>query len=285
MAGRPLNRLTARTILSARPGIYEDGGGLRLTVDQHGKRYSVRLSINGQRVHKGLGSANNVTLADARTKAAEFRVGACNGRDLAAERKAGRRTGKSFRDAFEAFFEVKVTSLSNIKHAAQWRSTMETYVFPTLGRRPVADIDPSEIVVVLRPIWQDKPETATRVLQRMEAVFKSAILLGDRKRASPTTGVAQHLGPQMRPVGSHAAVPYAAVPELVSKLHLQATLQPMTKLGLEFLILTAARSGEVRGARWDEINLAQNLWTIPASRLKTRRRRHQPAAGAAASRP
>ena len=276
MPGRSLNRLTARTVAAAGPGIYEDGGGLRLVVDKHGKRFSIRLSINGRRVHKGLGSVRSVSLAEARIKAAEFRSGARDGRDLAAELKAGQRVGKTFQDAFEAFFELKVTTLSNIKHAAQWRSTMKTYVFPFIGRRPVADIGAGEILLVLRPIWQSKPETAARVLQRMDAVFKSAIVLGHRERASPTLGVAQLLGPQLRPAGNHPAVPYLQVPGLVAKLHCHRGLSPITKLALELLLLTACRSGEVRGARWEEFDRAQNTWIIPASRLKTRRRRHQP---------
>lgn len=157
MGGRSLNRLTARFVASAGPGIYEDGGGLRLVVDEHGKRFSIRLTINGRRVHKGLGSANSLTLAEARNKASEFRSSARNGRDLAAERKIGR-TGRTFRDAFEEYFRVKGPTLSNRKHAAQWRSTVETYVFPVLGQRLVADIDAKEIVSVLQPTGRQSPK-------------------------------------------------------------------------------------------------------------------------------
>jgi integrase len=175
----------------------------------------------------------------------------------------------TFRAAFDAYFEAKRKSLSNKKHAEQWRSTMTTYVFPTLGRRAVADIGADDVLGVLSPIWLAKPETAKRVLQRMEAVFKSAILRGHRERASPCVGVAQELGTRHRKPINHRALPYADVPAFVADL--RAGKRSSARLALEWLILTATRSGETRLATWNEINEKAALWTIPASRMKARR--------------
>jgi len=142
--------------------------------------------------------------------------------------------------------------------------------FPSIGKRPIADITAAEIIDVLKPIWNDKPETAKRVLQRMRAVFEAAIVRGDRQTAAPTTGVKTVLG--TRPRASqrhHAALPFAEVPTFIRHLHHQTGL-PTTRLAFEFLILTAARSNEIRSATWDEFDLVGALWTIPAIRMKAR---------------
>lgn len=275
-AARTMNRLTARQVARAAPGIHEDGGGLRLNVEASGaRRWTLRLTVRGKRRHKGLGSFPLVSLQEARDKAREYRKAASEGRDLAAERRSGRSNVATFRHAFEAFFELKRRSLINPKHIAQWHSTMATYVMPSIGDRPVADITASEIIALMKPIWFSKPETAARVLQRVEATFKSAILNELRERASPTIGVADHLGPHERNVGCHAAMHYTAVPEFLIRLR-GAAKSSTARLALEFLILTACRSQEVRGASWAEINLDQAVWSIPAARMKTRRRRRHP---------
>ncbi len=176
----------------------------------------------------------------------------------------------TFRAAFDSYFEMKAQQLSNPKHAAQWRSTMDAYVFPKIGERAVADIGAANVIDILKPIWNDKPETARRVLQRMRVVFEAAIVRGDRRSAAPTTGVKSVLG--ARPRASqrhHAALPFAEVPAFVQDLQTQTGL-PATRLAFEFLILTAARSNEVRGAVWDEIDVQAALWTIPGLRMKAR---------------
>jgi hypothetical protein len=133
-APRTMNRLTARQVVRATPGIHEDGGGLRLNVESSGaRRWTLRLTVQGKRRHKGLGSFPLVSLEEARDKAREYRKAASDGRDLAAERRSGRSNIATFRHAFEAFFELKGRSLSNPKHIAQWRSTMATYVMPSIG--------------------------------------------------------------------------------------------------------------------------------------------------------
>jgi integrase len=176
----------------------------------------------------------------------------------------------TFRAAFESYFEMKEQQLSNPKHAAQWRSTLEAYVFPVIGATPVANVTPAQVIDILKPIWTDKPETAKRVLQRMRVVFEAAIVRGDRLTAAPTTGVSTVLGQRKRSGQQHhAALPYAQVPAFVAKLR-SLPARPATRLAFEFLILTATRSGEVRLASYAEINEANRIWTIPAERMKAR---------------
>ncbi|HVY43358.1 MAG TPA: tyrosine-type recombinase/integrase [Hyphomicrobiaceae bacterium] len=267
---RSLYRLThMRAVKLKLPGIYEDGGGLRLVVSRTlSKRWVMRLTINGRRCERGLGGFPTVSLEAARERAAELRKAARQNRDLVREEKRQRtmRT-MTFAAAFETYFQHKRRTLANPKHAAQWRSTMERYVLPKIGALPVAEIDAERILAVLTPIWFDKPETARRVLQRMEAVFRSAILRGARKLASPCIGVAEELGCRHRTVRHHASLPWREVPEFLKRLHLRKTAR-VTQLSLEFLILTAARSGEVRGARWSEMDLDAREWRIPGQRMK-----------------
>lgn len=185
---RALSRLSAVKVAKLKePGLYEDGGGLRLVVTDRGtKRWALRLTIRGRRVERGLGLFPAVSLEEARRKADDLRRAAREGRDAQDEAKRGARAFVTFRQAFEDHFAVRRQQFSNGKHAAQWRSTMDAYVFPAIGRRPVAEITAAEVLGVLQPIWFSKPETASRVLQRMKSVFDSAILRGTRERAKRT---------------------------------------------------------------------------------------------------
>lgn len=213
-----------------------------------------------------------MSLDGARRKSEDLRRAARDGRDARAEAKrAQRSTGVTFRQEFEDFFAVRGQQLSNGKHVAQWSTTMETYVFPVLGRRPVAEITAAEVLAVLEPIWFAKPETASRVLQRMNAIFDSAILRGNRERANPCIGVTRELGTEHRKVMHHAALPWQDVPGFVRDLR-QRPVMPATKLVFEFLILTATRSSEARGALWTEVDLERRVWTIPGSDDNTGRR-------------
>jgi integrase len=177
----------------------------------------------------------------------------------------------SFTQAFEDFFAIRKQHLSNGKHVQQWQNTMRDYVFLTIGKRPVADITAGEVIDVLKPIWFSKPETAGRVLQRVKATFDSAILRGTREKANPCIGVAQELGSLRRTVHHHPALPWRAVPAFVQTLRKSAASEA-TRLLFEFLILTIARSGEARGALWQEIDLAQKTWSIPGFSAETGRR-------------
>ena len=137
-------------------------------------------------------------------------------------------------------------------------------MFPVIGNRPVAEITAAEVIEVLKPIWFSKPETAARVLQRIKATFDSAILRGTREKANPCIGITRELGTDHRKVAHHRALAWEAVPAFVRSLR-SREMRPVTRLLFEFLILTAARSGEARGALWNEIDLTARTWTIPAS--------------------
>ena len=271
---RTTNRLTALKVTKLKePGLYEDGGGLRLVVtDKQVKRWALRLTINGRRVERGLGVWPDVSLEKARVKAIELRSAAKDGEDLRAAAKVERsRRRVTFEDAFNVYFAIRRQKLSNGKHVAQWQTTMATYAFSTIGRRPVADIAAAEILDILQPIWFKKPETSARVLQRLKAVFDSAILRGTREKANPCIGITGELGTDHRKVVHHAALPWKEIPHFVRTLRSRPA-SPATRFAFEFLILTAARSGEVRGALWSEINLNDLIWTIPGSDPSSGRR-------------
>jgi hypothetical protein len=265
---RAINRLSPVMVRKLGVGLQADGGGLLLQctlgTDGHINRSWVfRFTRDGRERRMGLGkfrgdgAKDDVTLAKAREKAAQCRQLLADGIDPISHRDAERciKTEEvvAFRKAFEAFYAVKRQNLSNAKHAAQWKSTMKTYVYPVIGDRPVGEVTSDEILSVLSPIWFAKPETAKRVLQRIEAVFKSAILRGHRKTASPCVGVAQELGTRHRKVEHHASLPYAGVPAFIVRLR-ESNSWPATRLAFEWLILTATRSGETRLARWSEID-------------------------------
>ena len=274
-----INRLSQLEVANAKVGIHGDGGGLYLQVTKTAagrlnKSWLFRYSVGGRERQMGLGALSEVKLADARQKAAECRQRRLDGIDPIETRENARRLSEArnvtFRQAFELFFATKRKSLSNAKHSAQWQSTMETYVFPTIGNRAVAEVEAREILDLLTPIWFAKPETARRVLQRMEAVFKSAILRGHRQRVSPCVGVTQELGTRHQKVVNHRALDYRRLPAFIADLRVSSS-QPATRLAFEWLVLTATRSGETRLARWDEIDERARLWTIPAGRMKAKR--------------
>jgi integrase len=167
------------------------------------------------------------------------------------------------------YWSVKEPQLSNGKHRDQWVMSMKVYVLPYIGKRPVADVRPGEIIDMLKPIWHTKQETARRALQRTNAVFTSAITRELRERANPCTGVARELGSRRNKPVHHAALPFTHVPAFVCELR-KRNGQLESRLAFEYLIVTATRSGETRSASWDEIDLDARCWTIPASRMKAR---------------
>jgi integrase len=290
---RTTERLTPPKIKAAGVGWHADGDGLYLQVtagkDGRRRNWVFRFRAGGKERYMGLGASavpgqqEGVTLAAAREAAALARALLREGKDPIAARDAERARAraeiealvaaaagkKNFRQVFETYFETKAKSLSNARHAAQWRSTLRTYAGPIMDR-PIADIGPDEVLAVLRPIWFEKPETAKRVLQRMRAVFASASVRKLRTSANPTDGVAQELGTRHRKVEHHPALPYAEVPDFLARL--EATNSwAATRFAFEWLILTATRSGETRLARWAEIDEAAATWTIPAARMKSRK--------------
>jgi integrase len=268
------------------PGKLSDGGGLYLIVGRNGSRTWVfRYTREGRAVELGLGASRALPVPDAREKAAGLRAVLAGGGDPKQHREAqrqlqARQSAKAitFKVAAEQFIEANRTGWKNDKHAAQWTSTLATYVYPVFGSGAVGDVAASDVLKVLTPIWATKPETASRLRGRIEAVLDYAKVHGWREGENPARwkgGLALTLPARnkVRRVKHHAALPYGEVPDLMKALGGMEGLGP---LALRFLILTAARTGEVIGAQWDEMDLAKGVWTIPAKRMKAARQHRVP---------
>lgn len=258
------------------PGRYADGNGLYLVVDDAGnKRWVLRTVARGRRRDIGLGSADLVTLAEARGTATRFRKIARDGGDPVAVKRSERRIVPTFEEAARTVHEEHKGGWRNEKHRAQWINTLQQHVFPTLGSYQVNAIDTPDILKVLLPIWRTKPETARRIRQRIKTVFDWAKASGFRAGDNPVDGVAKGLPKQTERRGHHAALPFDHVSAFIRDLR-GVGVGEATKLALEFVILTAARTNEVLGATWDEFDLDQKVWTIPASRMKSKREHRVP---------
>jgi integrase len=265
-----VGKLTATRVKSlTEPGRYSDGDGLFLEVKPAGGRnWILRVLCGGKRRDIGLGSLKSVDLGDAREAAHQIRRQIARGLDPVAERKRERQVIPNFRDAAKIVHDEHKAGWKNGKHQAQWLSTLETYAFPKLGDRLVSDIGAPEIRDVLAPIWLSKPETARRVRQRIGTVLDWACVKGFRTSEAPLRSLSKGLPRQPRKDGHFAAMNYAAVPEFLRRLRERDSIG---RLALEALILTAARSGEVRLARWSEVDMEAGLWSIPADRMKMNR--------------
>lgn len=261
-----MGKLTATAVKAAKePGRYGDGDGLFLMVGKGGSAsWVVRVQKAGKRRDIGLGSAGKVSLAKARTLAGEVRSQVEAGVDPVAERRKAAGV-PTFRKAAALVHAEHKRNWRNGKHNAQWLQTLETYAFPTIGDMPVSEIEGPAVRDLLAAIWLEKPETARRVRQRVGAVLDWAFSKGYRTTEAPMRSITKGLPRQPRKAGHHAAMPFADVPAFLSKLHEKET---WGRLALEAAILTAARSGEIRGATWDEIDLEAGLWTVPAERMK-----------------
>lgn len=265
----PEKALTAVAVRSAKPGRHADGNGLYLEVDPSGaKRWLLRLMIQGKRRDIGLGSASLVSLAEARETAATMRKAARAGGDPLAERRAERRVVPTFAEAARSCHEEHKGSWKNGKHSDQWLNTLEAHVFPTLGAVTVDKIGTPEVRDVLLPIWLEKHETARRVRQRIGTVLDWATAKGLREGDNPVRGVTKGLPKPKGQRGHFAALPHAEVPAFLARLRETSKAGPVVKLLFEFVVLTAVRSGEARGARWNEFDLDAKLWTIPGERMK-----------------
>lgn len=253
-----------------------DENGLLLRVEHSGsKRWIQRVVIRGKRRDLGLGSASLVTLAEAREAAYENRKLARAGGDPLAEKRASQAV-LTFEEAAREVHRINLPTWRNAKHGAQFISTLETYTFPRIGNAKVADITAADVLAVLQPIWLEKPETARRVRQRIGTVLKWAIAKGWRLD-DPTQAVTQALPKHDRTVKHRLALPYQDVTGLISTVK-ESNAGLTTKLALEFLILTASRSGETRNAVWSEIDIDAATWTIPAQRMKARKEHRVPLA-------
>lgn len=269
---RGSNRLTALKVAKASgPKLITDGNGLQLIIEANGsKRWSCRVTIGGKRVNRGLGRYPDVPLADARRQAEDLRRAARNGQDHArAVREEHARAQVTFSDAFDRYYEeVKRPTLKAGRAAKNWPNMVVQYAYPVIGKRPVAEIAPAEIITIIQPLWHTKRETATRLLQRIASVFKSAILRGDRLIASPCDGVGEELGRSRPKVNHRRALHWRQVPLFIKELECRSRLMDASRLALLFIVYTACRSEEVRGACWSELDLAATEWVIPGNRMK-----------------
>jgi integrase len=268
--------LTARKAETAKSGKYGDGGGLQLAVAPSGaKKWVLRFLWQGRPREMGLGSYPEVGLADAREKALAARRLARSGIDPIAERckDSGIPTFGELADEIAGHL---AEGFRNEKHKAQWRMTLTVYA-AALRAKPVDKIDTADLLSVLRPIWQAKPETASRVRGRIERVLNAAKAKGYRRGENPAAwrGHLENLLPKPSRLsrGHHAAMRYQDLPDFVIKLRERSAV---AALALEFTILTAARSGEALGARWSEIDLNAKVWIIPAERMKAAREHRVP---------
>lgn len=269
---KPTKALTAAFVRSAKePGRYFDGHGLFLRVLPSGsKQWVQRIVIRGKRCELGLGSADLVSLSDARTAALANRTMARSGDDpLQARRHA--EGIPTFKKAAEAVHEASKPTWRNEKHAQDFIRSLEVYAFPQIGARKVSEVNSADILAVLEPIWTAKRETARRVKQRLGTVLKWAMAKGyrtDNPAEAAAKGLAKHDRKSERT--HRKALPYADVPTCIDAVKASGAWIA-TKLALEFLILTAARSSEVRLATWDEIDLKAARWTVPAARMKMKK--------------
>ncbi|MEO8279651.1 MAG: integrase arm-type DNA-binding domain-containing protein, partial [Ideonella sp.] len=271
-----------------RPGRWSVGGvdGLALQVTAAGaKSWVLRISVAGRQREMGLGSFPTVPLADARDKARQQRGQLEHGGDPIAARRMSISLAAAQRDLQQTFANVAALYIShhekawkNSKHAAQWRSTLQTYAEPVIGQLMVRDIATPHVLKVLESIWSIKTETASRVRSRIELVLDFAAARGLREGPNPARwrgnlDAALPKASKVATVEHHAAVAVADVRTVVGRLRSQLG---MGARALEFAVLTAARSGEVRGATWGEIDLGAHLWTVPGGRMKSGREHRVP---------
>ena len=262
-----MGKLTAARLRSlSKPGMHGDGDGLYLNVTRTGtKSWIQRITIAGRRRDLGLGRFPDTGLAEAREAAARNRSLVAKGVDpLAQKRKT---TTPTFREAAKRVYEANRPRWRNAKHEATWLQSLERHVFPVIGNMTVDRIERTDLLRVLTPIWGSKAETARRVRQRIGTVLKWSMAHDyiDRNVAGEELDGA--LPPMPRTRNHFRALPYREVGGLIQAVRCYQA-SPASKLCLEFLILTAARSGEARGAVWDEIDLEAEEWRIPGERMK-----------------
>jgi integrase len=272
---RKVNRLNARSVASLTEcGRHADGGGLYLSISPNGGRRWVFLyRWHGKPTEIGLGSARDVSLARARELAANARAKLAEGSN---PKDVRRSAGASFGECADQLIAAMRPSWRNKKHAAQWEMTLRDYAAP-LRRLPVDKVTTDDVLSVLKPLWNSKPETASRLRGRIERVLDAAKAKGLRSGENPARwrGHLDQLLPKRQQLtrGHHAAMDYADLPAFIEDLQAR---EGSAARALEFAILTAARSGEVLGERWPEIDLDRGVWTVPANRMKGGREHRVP---------
>ena len=285
------NVLTPLAVKNAKPGRHADGGGLHLLVKDTGARSWVyRFMLKGTSRDIGLGPAGpeGISLADARDARDVLRLRVKAGVDPLKERQrlaaealaaaqAAQVAGITFKAVAETYIGANEGSWRNDKHRQQWKNTLSTYVYPVIGDLPVAEVATAHVLQILEPIWTAKAETANRVRGRMETILDTAKARGYRDGENPARWrghIAQILPARSRLTrGHHKALPYDTIPAFVGALHKR---EAVAALALEFTILTAARTGEVIGAKWGEVDLDKAIWAIPANRMKASKEHRVP---------
>ncbi len=289
---RGIHRLSAAAIAKAkRRGLYSDGGGLYLQIAANGSRsWLFRYSRHDRTRHIGLGPTHAVSVAEAREKARECRARLNDGIDPLAHKNALRAAARleaakatTFDQCAESYITSHQAGWKNSKHAGQWRNTLTTYVTPVFGRLPIQHIDTTLIMKALDPIWRTKSETASRLRGRIEAILAWARVRGYRNGENPARwkGHLDQLLPvrtKVRAVEHHAALPYDEIGVFMADLR---TRGAVAARALEYSILTAGRTSEVLNASWSEIDIANQIWIIPASRMKAKREHRVPLSDAA----
>lgn len=283
---RGINRLSATGLAKLPPGLHSDGDKLYLQVDPKIDarswifRYPNRNpNAKSKTRYMGLGPYPSVSLKEARRLAETYRAMVRAGLDPLDERERERReafaqTAKAhtFKECAEKLMKAKGPEWENLKHANQWRATLETYAYPVLGKLDIQAVDVGLVLEVLEPIWNEKPETARRVRGRLEAVIDWARARNWREGENPARWkghLDQLLSKRSRlSVKNHPALPYSEIGDFMKAIERQ---EGVAAMGLQFLILTASRTGEVIGARWSEVDMDEKTWTIPAERMKARK--------------
>jgi len=289
---RIIGKLTAMAVSQAKGrGYYGDGGGLFLQVSASGaKSWVFRFKEAGKLREMGLGPVHTIGLAEARQRAQDCRKARLDGRDPIEARRAERLAARldpakamTFQACAERYVAAHKAGWRNVKHAAQWAATLTPYAYPFFGKLPVQGVDVGLVLRAIEPIWTTKPETAGRVRGRIESILDWATARGYRQGENPARwrGHLENLLPsrsKVRRVKHHAALPYVEIGGFLAEVRRQ---DGIAARALEFAILTAARTGEVIGARWSEVNTANRLWTIPADRMKGGREHRIPLSDAA----
>ncbi|MCE0879346.1 tyrosine-type recombinase/integrase [Pseudomonas putida] len=286
---RGINKLSALAVQKAKdPGYYGDGGGLWLQVSKlGGKSWVFRYTRNGKTRDMGLGPVHTISLSEARSKSLEHRKSLLEGTDPLEAKKAKQQESKleaarhkTFKECALAYIQANRAGWKNPKHVQQWENTLEAYAYPIIGELAIGAVDTNLVLKVLQQqvgspsepaqFWYTKAETASRLRGRIENILDWATFRGYRQGENPARwkGHLEHELParsKVQKVEHHASLPYAEAPAFMRDL---GKRKGVSARALEFSILTACRSGEVRGAEWSEINFKESTWTIPAARMK-----------------
>ena len=275
----PQKALSAAFIRSAPPGRHADGNGLYFFVQPSGTRSWIqRLLVRGRRRELGLGSVALVPLAEAWEKALANRKLARQGGDPLAEKRRSQGI-PTFAEAASRVLEQKRAGWRNPRHPREWLSSLRRFAFPRIGKMPVSEVTSADVLEILTPLWHQQAPTARRVRQRLQAVLEWAVAM-ELRIDNPCDRIGPVLGPQQDVTEHMQALPHREVAAVIRRVRASTAL-PAARLAFEFLVLTAARWGEVRWTEWEEIDRDGRVWTVPARRAKTNRRHRVPLCGRA----